>query len=82
MAFLASLLGFGTTIVAGILLYAYTFNGAVWLVEQITGPTEAMTKYIIAFALIFVFVSAATRVGRFARDWIEAGRRVVRKPAK
>jgi hypothetical protein len=75
VAFLAALLGFGVSIVAGILLYAYAFDGAVWLVEQLTGQTSATTRLIVAFVLIFVFVAAAARVGRFARDWIEAGPR-------
>ena len=82
MGFLASILGFGVTIVAGIIIYTFAFSGAVFLVELFTGPTDATTRYIIAFVLIFVFVAIATRVGRFARDWIEAGRRVVRRPAR
>lgn len=79
MAFLASILGFGVTIVAGVLLYAFAFDGAVWLVGQITGPVGATTRYIIAFAMIFVFVAIAARFGRFARDWIEQGRAVQRR---
>ena len=80
MGFIAAILGFGASIVAGILIYAYAFDGAVWLVEQFTGPTNASTKLIVGFALIFVFVAIAARVGRFARDWIEAGRQVPRRP--
>jgi cytochrome b subunit of formate dehydrogenase len=82
VGWIASLLGFGVSIVAGILIYAFAFDGAVWLVEQVTGPTDAMTRYIIAFAMIFIFVAIAARVGRFARDWIEAGRAYDRRPAR
>ena len=82
MAFIASLLGFGVTIMALILSYAYAFQGIVWLVGQVTGATDTMTRMIIAFVLIFVFVALASKVGRFARDWIEAGRTVQRRPAR
>lgn len=82
VAFLASILGFGVTIVAAILIYAFAFDGTVWLIEQIAGPRGPTEKLVIVFALIFVFISIATRVGRHARDWIEAGRKVQRQPAR
>jgi cytochrome b subunit of formate dehydrogenase len=79
VAFLAGVLGFGVTIVAGVLLYAFAFDGAVWLVGQATGPVGSTTRLIIAFAMIFVFVAISARAGRFARDWIERGRAVQRR---
>ena len=82
VAWIASILGFGVSVAAAVVIYAYAFDGAVWVIEQFTGPTDATMKWVIAFILIFVFVSIATKVGRFARDWIEAGPRGGRQAAK
>lgn len=86
MALLASLLGFGVTIVAAILIYAVAFQATVaaieWGLGLNQGTLSPTMKWIVVFILIFIFISLATRVGRFARDWIEAGRKVERRPAR
>jgi len=74
VGFLAGALGFGLSIVASILIYAYAFNGAVWLIDQIVGQDVGVTgRWIVMFVLLFLFISVGVRVGRFARSWIEAG---------
>jgi hypothetical protein len=82
MGWIASILGFGVSVAAAIVIYVYAFDSTVWMIEKFTGPTDATTKWIIAFILIFVFVSIGTKVGRFARDWIEAGPRGGRQAAR
>ncbi len=82
VAWIASILGFGVSVAAAVVIYSYAFDSTVWMIEQFTGPTDATTKWIIAFIMIFIFVSIATRFGRFARDWIEAGPRGGRQSAR
>lgn len=83
MGFLAGALGFGLSIVASILIYAYAFNGAVWLIDQIVGQDVGVTgRWIVMFVLLFLFISVGVRVGRFARSWIEAGARTPRPSAR
>ena len=83
MAFLAALLGFGLAIAASILIYAYAFDGLVWVIDQVIGQDVGPNgRYILMFVLIFVFIAIGVRVGRFARDWIEAGARKSRASAR
>jgi hypothetical protein len=80
---LASILGFGVTIAAAMILYRLAFSGVVWAIETaMGGKIGALEKLFLVFVLLFVFISVATRVGRNTRDWINDGRRVVRaRPA-
>ncbi len=83
VAFLAALLGFGLAIAASILIYAYAFDGLVWVIDQVIGQDVGPNgRYILMFVLIFVFIAIGVRVGRFARDWIEAGARKSRASAR
>jgi uncharacterized membrane protein len=80
---LSSLLGFGVTIVAALLIYRLAYSAVLGLVEAALGGATvgALEKWFIAFLLLFIFLAVGARIGRFARDWIDAGKRVVRRPA-
>ncbi len=83
MAFVAAFLGFGLAVAASILIYAYAFDSVVWLVDQVIGQDIGPNgRYFVMFALLFLFISIGVRVGRFARDWIEAGARKTRPAAR
>lgn len=80
---LSGILGFGLSIVASILIYAYAFEGAVWLIDKVIGQEMGATgRWIVMFVLLFAFISVGVRVGRSARSWIEAGARRPRPSAR
>jgi len=84
MGLLSSLLGFGVTIAAALLIYRLAYAGVLALVEAGMGGSTvgALEKWFIAFLLLFIFLAVGARIGRFARDWIDAGKKVVARPAR
>ena len=81
VGWLATILGFGVTIAALALIYRLAYEATINLVgAAIGGATlDNMQRLIVSILLLMVFIGVAQRAGRWVRDWINAGRKVVRR---
>lgn len=83
MGVLATILSWAVTIVALMLLFKLAFDATLAGIELIINrPFSGMESMVVVFILFFVFFAIGGRVGRMVRDWINAGKRVVRQPAR
>ncbi len=75
VGWLATLLGFGVTIVAILLIYRVAYEKTVDIVSGALGSgMSQMVQVVISMLLLIVFIAIGQWAGRMARDWINAGR--------
>lgn len=84
MGWLATILGFGVTIAAIMLIYRIAYEGALEIVRSVLGgpSVSQMIQIVISTLLIIVFIALGQWAGRMARDWINAGRRGAPRAAR
>lgn len=76
VGWLATILGFGVTIVAILLLYRIAYEASVDMVRGAFGGTITQTiSLVITTVLLIVFIALGQWAGRMTRDWINHGRR-------